>query len=132
MTARRDDKAGRPPAADPPAPAQKTAERGKDVVVLGPPSADGEGFHVLRAREERLEAGELRALEQGKPIQGEVVTLEPRKNQPRVLDVTDSWVPPGPRAKGPAKVSTQAYRDGWDEIFGRRADRDGGALDDLN
>ena len=131
MTARRDDKDGRTPAAEPPAPA-KDAEKGKDVVVLGPPTADGGGFHVLRAREECLEAGELRALEQGQPIQGEVVTLEPRKDQPRVLDVTDSWIPPGPRAKGPAKVSTQAYREGWDEIFGRRAGRDGDALDDLN
>ncbi|MCL2779299.1 MAG: hypothetical protein FWD73_14990 [Polyangiaceae bacterium] len=97
-----------------------------DVVVLGPPTSDGHGVHVLRARNDRVEAGELRALREGQPIVGEIVSLEPRKDQPRICDVRESWSPK-PRAtsasalpphKGPAQVSTTAYRDGWDEIFG--------------
>jgi len=103
----------------------------QDVVILGPPTADGAGVHVLRAREEKVEVGELRALEEGRPIVGEVVTLAPRKDNPRVCDVKDSYRPPGaagvPRAaalaaahKGPANVATEAYRDGWDEIFGKK------------
>lgn len=97
-----------------------------DVVLLGPPTADGAGVHVLRARDERLEAGELRNLEEGRPITGEVLSLAPRKDNPRVLDVKESYVPnapgaPAPKTKGPAQVATQAYRDNWDEVFARRA-----------
>ncbi len=97
-------------------------------MILGPPTADGAGVHVLRAREEKVEVGELRALEEGRPIVGEVVTLSPRKDNPRVCDVKDSYRAPSPGGttalslahKGPAKVATEAYRDGWDEIFGKK------------
>lgn len=101
----------------------------QDVVILGPPTADGAGVHVLRAREEKVEVGELRALEEGRPIHGEVVTLSPRKDNPRVCDVKDSYRPPARMMptpmmalthKGPAKVATEAYRDGWDEVFGKK------------
>src|SRR4051812_19524663 len=90
-----------------------SASAAQDVVILGPPTADGAGVHVLRAREEKLEAGELRALEEGKPITGEVVTLAPRKDNPRVCDVKESFCAPSTH-KGPAKVATEAYREGWD------------------
>ena len=97
----------------------------KDVVLLGPPTADGAGVHVIRARDERIEAGELRALQEGRPIVGEIVTLKPRDSNPRVCDVTESYAPRGAQAaqlghKGPAKVATDAYREGWDEIFGTK------------
>jgi hypothetical protein len=118
----------------------KAAPAAKDVVIVGPPTADGAGLHVLRAREgERLEAGELRTLEDGKPIEGEIVSLAPRADHPRVFDVKDSYKPPAssaaarsvpasaasprePRSsaaarKGPAQVASQAYRDGWDSVF---------------
>jgi hypothetical protein len=114
-------------ASAPPAAAKKPS---KDVVLLGPPTADGAGLHVLRARDERLEAGELRAFEEGKPIVGEIVTLRPREDNARVCDVTDSYAPPPPATaahadaqlghKGPAKVASPAYREGWDEIFGAK------------
>lgn len=104
-------------------------QESKDVVLLGPPTADGAGVHVVRAREQRLEVGELRALEEGRPVRGEVVTLAPRKGAPRVCDVTDSYTPPSHPAlaapkptKGPAQVATKAYRDNWDEVFTRRDD----------
>ena len=95
------------------------APKAKDVVLLGPPTADGDGVHVLRARDEKVEAGELRALVEGRPIVGEIVSLAPRKDDPRVCDVRESWKPPpsSPPKKGPAQVASQAYREGWDEIF---------------
>jgi hypothetical protein len=96
-----------------------------DVVLLGPRTADGNGVHVLRAREEGLEAGELRNLEEGRPIAGEVVTLAPRKDNPRICDVTESYRPSGDaelpaKTKGPAQVATQRYRDNWDQVFATR------------
>lgn len=101
------------------------ATSSQDVVLLGPKTADGNGIHVLRARSERVEAGELRALREGQPISGEIVKLEPRKDMPLVCDVRESWTPPktaaaAPVHKGPAQVATTAYRERWDEIFGAR------------
>lgn len=100
-------------------------EKKTDVVVLGPPTPDGEGIHVLRAREERVETGELRALKEGKPITGEIVSLEPRKENPRVCDVRSSYSAPstaGPK-KGPAQVASEKYRENWDQVFSARSDR---------
>ena len=67
--------------------------------------------------------GELRGLKEGRPITGEIVTLEPRKDNPRVCDVTQSYAPKESSHKGPAKVATAAYRDGWDEVFGKTPDK---------
>ncbi len=102
------------------APAAKEAS--KDVVLLGPPTADGGGVHVIRARDERIETGELRALQDGRPIVGDIVTLRPREANPRVCDVTESYSPKGAQLghKGPANVASNAYREGWDEIFGEK------------
>lgn len=110
----------------------ETPSKPADVVLLGPPTADGAGVHVLRAREERLEAGELRTVEDGKPLRGELVSLSPRKDDPRVCDVTSSYTPPAPASakaapspaapakakKGPAQVASPTYRERWDDIFG--------------
>src|SRR5262245_23818673 len=99
----------------------------KDVVLLGPPTADGDGVHVIRAREERLEAGELRSLREGRPIVGEIVSLKPREDNPRVCDVASSYAPPKPAPapspparKGPAQIATEAYRENWEGVFGAR------------
>ncbi len=100
----------------PPAPPEKPKN---DVVVLGPPTADGAGVHVIRARNEQLEAGELRTLKEGKPVVGEVVSLEPRPDNPRICDVRESYRPSAPK-KGPAQVATREYRENWDEVFGRK------------
>ena len=104
-------------------------DKGTDVVLLGPPTADGGGVHVIRARDEKVETGELRALQEGRPITGEVVTLSPRQDNPRVCDVTDSYRAPTAASaatssaiehKGPANVATDAYRDGWEQVFGKK------------
>lgn len=96
-------------------------EAKKDVVLLGPPTADGDGVHVLRARDEKLEAGELRALVEGRPVVGEIVSLAPRKDEPRICDVKESWKPPPAAShKGPAQVATEAYREGWSAVFEKK------------
>ena len=100
-------------------PPPKVAES-KDVVLLGPPTKDGGGVHVLRAREERIEAGELRALQEGKSIVGEIVSLKPREGAPRICDVESSYTAPA-RGKGPAQVASPQYRENWDEIFTKDA-----------
>ncbi|MEZ4221646.1 MAG: hypothetical protein R3B13_12015 [Polyangiaceae bacterium] len=112
------------PEADAPKPlAPATSE---DVVIVGGRSADGSGTNVLRLREGRVEAGQLRQLEQGKPIVGEVVSLTPRAEQPNVCDVKVEYAPPvaaSESRKGPAQVATASYRDNWDAIWKRSDDK---------
>lgn len=112
-----------PPAAPPPQsnelahpPAAPT-----DVVLVHSPTEDGKGARVLRLREESIEAGEVRPLEDGKPITGEILKLKPRDEAGRVCDV-EVLVPrssPGqrPTTKGPAQVASPDYRDNWSRIF---------------
>lgn len=98
----------------------------EDVVLVHSPTEDGKGARVIRLREERVEAGEVRPLEEGKPIAGEVVKLQPRDESGRVCDVeTVVAAPkrePRPTSKGPAQIASDDYRDNWGRIFGERSD----------
>jgi hypothetical protein len=104
------------------APAQTTSE---DVVIIGGPTSDGAGANVLRLREGRLETGQIRHMQQGKPIVGEVVTLRPRQECPNICDVKVEYAPPAPApapvANRPPQVATASYRQNWDDIFRRPA-----------
>lgn len=106
------------------------AERKRDVVLVHGVSEDGKAYHVMRAREDRLEAGIVRALEDGVQGDGEVVKLTPRSDAPMLYDV-DVEVPSGVinargATKGPAQVTSQPYRANWDRIW--KKGRDGGSL----
>ena len=96
--------------------------KNSDVVLLTGPTEDGEGIRVVRARDDRLETGEVRPLKEGKPIgKGEVVKLAPRAAAPQVCDVEVlAKVEPAPEARAhrkPAQVATHAYRESWERIF---------------
>jgi hypothetical protein len=116
-----------PPAgrSGPESPAPADSAEG-DVVLLTGPTEDGEGIRVVRARGDKLDAGEVRPLKEGKPLlAGEIVKLAPRPGRPRVCDVhvlakvEDSMPSAEPaRSKGPPKVATEAYRESWERIFG--------------
>jgi hypothetical protein len=116
------------------------APNGNDVVLIHGRTDDQKGLKVLRARPEGVELGEVRPLEQGKPITGDVVQLAPRPDFPLLCDVkteltvsqgTPGRSPAGARgstegspatmARGrPAKVTTDAYRMNWDAIWKRK------------
>ena len=98
---------------------------------------DGSGLGVLRARDERLEIGTMRPLEEGKPIHGEVVKLTPRPEMPLLFDAETQYAAPsgelpakadaGVEANestsvtgvGPPQVASEAYRKNWDAIWKR-------------
>ncbi|MFO0673571.1 MAG: hypothetical protein U0235_28795 [Polyangiaceae bacterium] len=103
-----------------------------DVVLVHGPTEDGKGARVLRVREESIEAGEVRPIEEGKPIAGEVVKLVPRDESGRVCDV-EVLVPKAgmaaratpnarPTQKGPAQIASADYRDNWGRIFGKKGE----------
>lgn len=91
----------------------------RDVALLYARTEDGDGYRMLRAREGKLEAGEVRPLKEGKPLHGsELVKLKPREKAPWLCDVeTMGELPTGRSDSGPAQVATDAYRQNWERIF---------------
>jgi hypothetical protein len=107
----------------------KRSRKLRDVAIIVDRTEDQEGFQILRRRAENhpVEVGTLRPLREGKPIDGEVVTLQQRSDVPFVYDVKvevpaheSSSEPRRATSDGPAQVATDQYRRGWDAIWGRR------------
>jgi hypothetical protein len=102
-----------------------STEKSEDVALVCGVSDDGQGLEIIRKRGERIEAGTVRRLEQGKPIHGELVRLRPRENAPFLCDVEvelGGAERPAPLlGSGPAQVATDTYRKNWDAIYGGRS-----------
>lgn len=103
-----------------------TPPSGDIAMVFG---KDANGVHILRRRSEEspIEAGLLRPMREGKPISGEVVSLRQREDLPMLYDVQSEFGAPTQPADrhsgdGPAQVASDAYRKGWDAVWGRRRD----------
>jgi hypothetical protein len=106
----------------------------EDVVFVHSPAEGGEGFRVIRKRDDAIEIGEIRPVQEGRPLSGDLVKLRPRKDQERLFDVEVlvsrdelKGAGEGPRTHAlgrPAQVATDAYRDNWDAIFGARREPD--------
>ena len=107
------------------------AKKSKDAILIHAVSQDGETMAVLRTREDRVEAGVLRAVKEGEPVgAGELLKLTPRPEFPLLCDV-EVQVPAGainaaggsdgaPRVASrgrPAQVATDSYRENWDAIW---------------
>lgn len=98
-----------------------SSEGTPDLLYVHSRCEAGEGFNVVRQRQDRVEIGELREVREGKPVMGEVVRLSQREGQERLFDVEvlyDGTKPALRRGAGPARISSNAYRDNWDTIFG--------------
>jgi hypothetical protein len=98
--------------------------RKEDVVFVHGPAEGGDGYRVIRKRDDAIEIGEMRAVQEGRPLQGELVRLKPRSESDRLFDVEvlvsrEELAPAGAHS-GPAQVATDAYRANWDAIFGAR------------
>ena len=107
-------------------PSAKADAPERDVVLVHGVTEDGQGLQVLRCRGDRLEAGAVRPLREGRPIHGEVVKLSPRRELPLVCDVEVAVPAPASAVKdrpatrtGPAQVVTDQYRRNWDTIWRR-------------
>lgn len=119
-----------------------------DVVLLHSPTETGDGIRVVRKRQDTIELGELRPMREGQPIHGDVVRLTPREDHALLFDCEvvvpsqarseplETKPSPAPAAppperrepaklshKGPPRVTSDAYRGGWDAIFGKRPDK---------
>lgn len=122
----------------------------QDVVLVQGVTDDRKGLRVIRARDQRIEAGEVRPLKEGQPITSDVVKLHPRKGVPFLCDVETTYSPPRPASSknapssvksisnrsgrpttaGPAQVASPAYRENWDAIWSKSPQGKGSS--DLN
>lgn len=94
-----------------------------DIALLTGPTEDKKGMRIVRFREDNVSLGEVRPVEEGKPLYGEVVALRPRDGAPPfVRDVEVVMAPPPRDRSGPAQVATAAYRSGWDATFSPEPD----------
>jgi hypothetical protein len=93
--------------------------KGKDLVRLGDPG-DGRLCPFIRHRADcSVQTGFLRKVREGEPILAGAIELgNPQGNG--VYEVLDEVPPMVRESSGPAKVATDAYRNGWDGIFGKR------------
>jgi hypothetical protein len=103
----------------------------RDVVLIHGVAEDG-AMAVLRARNDRVEAGVMRSVKPGEAVTGELVQLRPRPECPLLCDVEAS-VPAGTvnaaggsdrtpervTHGGPAQVATPSYRANWDAIWSK-------------
>jgi hypothetical protein len=99
--------------------------RKEDVVFVHGKAESGEGVRVIRKRADVIEIGEMRPVQEGKPLQGEVVKLSPRQDHEQLFDVEvlvskEEALGGALGHSGPAQVATAAYRSNWDAIFGAR------------
>jgi hypothetical protein len=104
-----------------------------DIALVTGPTEDGEGVRVVRFRDDAVSAGEVRPVEEGKPLAegAEIVRLKPRPgSQVPAFDVERIYkreVAPARAVKGPAKIATPAYRSNWETIFGAPSSNDDAA-----
>ncbi len=82
-------------------------------------SEDGEKLAVLRARGDRVEAGVVSKVQEGQPLQGELIKLTPNPDFPLLCDVKVEARINAPKLThgGPAQVASPSYRANWDAIF---------------
>src|SRR3954471_9238149 len=89
-------------AEDPQSPAAERKPQPPDFAILGGPTEDGQGAHLLRFREGSISTGEIRPVREGEVVtHKELVRLHPMDSERRVCRVETLHEPPQPPV-GPA------------------------------
>lgn len=96
-------------------------EKTKDWAILGPSTKNGNLAIIANDSEKRIEIGEFRVVPKGKSLNmmgGDVIRLTGRKNDNK-LDVEYLYKSTKTDSQGPPLISSEAYRDGWESIWGK-------------
>ena len=125
-------------------PRKRKDEKPSDFAILGGPTEDGQGAHLLRFREGSVSAGEIRPVREGEPVtHKELVRLHPMDVERRICRVETLHEPPpeaaaataektsrpdgrdpaAERSSRPVRVSNERYRKNWDKIFDSKGTR---------
>jgi len=91
--------------------------KGRDLVKVGDPSNDGEFRPFVRHKPNcEIEAGFLRRAKEGEPFLTGAIQLGNYQGND-TYEVLDEIAP---MHSGPSMVATEAYRKGWDQLFGNK------------
>ena len=99
-----------------------------DRLLLGPDIGDGSRPCVRHLPDHQIQTGIAQPLKDGKPINGahEILAIkyDPRMGDFEVRSVYNprkqAEAPQATPSKGPPKVTSDAYRAGYDRIFGHQ------------
>lgn len=89
-----------------------------DELRAGPDLGNGSRPFVRHTADHKIEMGVMTPVKEGQPILPGAFHLESIPGTDRYK--VEGALPASESAKGPAKVNSGAYRDGWDGIFGKR------------
>lgn len=64
------------------------------------------------------DVGMIMKCEEGQPLHGDLVTCT-ETDEPGVIDLTTVYKNPS-GSKGPAKVTSKAFRNNWDSVFSKK------------
>jgi hypothetical protein len=88
-----------------------------DFVIPGPDLPGGGKMALHHKPDHSLEAAVMYPLQDGVPIPENAVLVRRRDDGSELYDVEGSVAD---MKRGPSKVVTRAYRDGYDRVFGRK------------
>jgi len=97
----------------------EAAELPQDIVFVHGKSEGGR-YQVIRQRDQQIEIGEMATVREGQPILGDLVKLHPLEQHERLFACETIASSPVREEQGPAQVASEAYRKGWEAIFGDR------------
>jgi hypothetical protein len=101
---------------------------GKDTLVAGPPLSNGYRPFIRHKADHSVIEGIMRPVREGENLTHGVMAIQSRNDGTPICDVEEVSIPGLPASDaccecseghdGPARVTTDKYRNGWDRIFG--------------
>jgi hypothetical protein len=90
-----------------------------DRLILGPDLGDGSRPCIRHLPDHSIQTGVARLMKEGQPINGydEILTIC-YDQQHGDFEVKSAYTPPTAAHKGPAMVTSNEYRTGYERIFG--------------
>lgn len=101
----------------------------KEFVIAGPQLSNGNNVAIYHHSDRSISTGELINNQDGKPLSDDAILVQNRKGTP-IFDVVGSVRDMKHFASepivehstsGPAMVTSDLYRNGWDNIFGKKS-----------
>lgn len=101
---------------------KKPCERG-DELCVGPSVGGDAHLFVRHTADHRHVPGIMRPVREGEPLTSDVLHVTPKDPKNGVYHVEEIQVPSTPSMSSgrPAKVTSDAFRTGWDGIFGKQS-----------
>lgn len=104
--------------------AEKPSPTGsQDVVLIHGVTEDKKGLRVLRARPDGIELGEVRPIQEGQPLNHDLIRLQPREGTPHICDVHTEFSMAELAGRAPGGSSRAALNQAESETQASRANQ---------